>query len=322
MATRASPLLVGRRGRAVRTSLAVLAGAAVMAASARGLAQQEEDEAAARALFEEGRKLAASHDYERACAKFEAARKLYEGSGVLLNLADCYEHVGRTASAWTEFGEAAAAAERLGRPDDEAEAKRRKAALQAKLSRLVVRVPHATPGMVVERDGAVLDRAAWGEALPVDPGRHTVTARAPGHAPWWTTLDVAAPAETDSIDVPELRVDASTEPSAPEQRAAPAFWSGRRLLAAGLGAAGVVAAAVGGGLAWSAKSRFDQATGETGTTRANDAHAAVVTGNVATAFVIGGGALVAAGVVLWLTAPTGRVAVGYDGREVLCRALF
>src|SRR5262245_41405440 len=63
-------------------------------------------QAAARALFNEARDLLKSGRYGEACAKLEGAKGLYTSAGILLNLGDCYEKIGRTASAWTEFGEA------------------------------------------------------------------------------------------------------------------------------------------------------------------------------------------------------------------------
>src|SRR6202040_697588 len=112
----------------------------------------------ARALFNEARELMKAGQYDEACPKLEAATRLHEGSGLLLNLGDCYEHVGRTASAWTEFGEAASAAERQGRAVDQAEAQKRQAAIEPKLSRLAIRVNKEAPGLVVKRDGSALER--------------------------------------------------------------------------------------------------------------------------------------------------------------------
>src|SRR5262245_2191529 len=113
---------------------------------------QVEDEAGARALFNEARELMRTGNYDAACPKLEATRRLYAGSGVLLNLGDCYEHLGRTASAWTTFGEAASTAARLGRAEDETEAKRRQAAIEPRLSRLSIRIMKETPQLRVKRD--------------------------------------------------------------------------------------------------------------------------------------------------------------------------
>jgi tetratricopeptide (TPR) repeat protein len=115
------------------------AGAAAFAlavAAPRAFAQAE-DQAASRSLFDEGRRLAESGHYDLACPKFEAARKLYTSAGVLLNLGDCYEKVGRTASAWTIFGETAAVADRTMRPAYAVEARQRQAVLEPRLVHLI-----------------------------------------------------------------------------------------------------------------------------------------------------------------------------------------
>ena len=175
---------------------------------------QADNQAAARALFDEGRRLMKANQYEEACKKLEAASKLYTGSGVLLNLGDCYEHIDRTASAWVVFGEAAAAAERTSRPGDEAEGKRRRAALEPKLAHLVVRVPKSQTGLVVSRDGTVVDPAAWGVPIPVDPGTYAMSAAAPNKTSWNTAVIVPKTPATVTIDVPEL-ADAKVDPTSP-----------------------------------------------------------------------------------------------------------
>ena len=63
-------------------------------------AQSGSNKAAAEALFSEGRSLASAGKCDEAIPKFQASQKLDPGIGTLLNLADCYEKVGRTASAW------------------------------------------------------------------------------------------------------------------------------------------------------------------------------------------------------------------------------
>jgi hypothetical protein len=184
-----------------RSSLLVALG--LLLASPCALAQAE-DQAAARSLFDEGRKLLKAGKLDEACPKLEAAAKLYSSPGILLNLGDCYEKSGRTASAWTEFGESAAAAERAERRDQAAEARRRQAALEPKLSRLAVQVPREVPGLVVSRDGTDLAPAAWGSPIPIDAGAHKIRARAEGHESWETSVTVSTPGRTVSVEVPEL----------------------------------------------------------------------------------------------------------------------
>lgn len=181
--------------------IAIALSALHLAPSARAQAQ---DQAAARSLFNEGRALITAGKYKEACPKLEAASTLFQSAGILLNLADCLEKIGRTASAWTEFGDAATLAERANRDGEAAEAKQRQAALEPKLCRLTIIVSSQTPGLTVKRDGSVLSSAAWAAAIPVDPGDHEIRAEAPGREPWSTTISVTAPGQTVPVNVPDL----------------------------------------------------------------------------------------------------------------------
>jgi hypothetical protein len=188
-----------------RSSLAAaLVCAAVIVARAPAAHAQAEDQAAARALFAEGRALMKASRYPEACPKLEAARKLFTSAGILLNLADCHEKIGRTASAWSEFGDAAAVAKRTNRDGDAEEATRRQVALEPSLARLTIRVPHDVAGLSIKRDGAPIASAAWGAALPVDPGAHEIHAEAPGFEPWTGSATVSASGQVVTVDVPEL----------------------------------------------------------------------------------------------------------------------
>src|SRR5688500_5437698 len=88
-------------------------------------------------LFAEGRRLMARGDYDQACPKFAEAERLRHGVGTLLNLADCYERLGKTASASRVFLEAAAAAHAAS--DARVEIARDRArALEGRLLRLTI----------------------------------------------------------------------------------------------------------------------------------------------------------------------------------------
>jgi tetratricopeptide (TPR) repeat protein len=203
-----------RSARRIASALASSAALCVMLASPAAHAQAQ-DQAAARALFEDGRRLLKEGKYPEACRTLEAASKLYASPGILLNLGDCYEKLGRSASAWTEFGEAAAEASRGRRNDQVSEAKRRQAAIEPKLTRLTIRVTNAVTGLAVTRDQTDLASAAWGQAIPVDPGTHEVHAEAPGHEPWTTSVVVSTPGQTVMVEVPALT--ASPTPAPPPQ---------------------------------------------------------------------------------------------------------
>src|SRR5687767_15052938 len=57
------------------------------------------DTVAADAAFQEGRALMASGDLAAACARFEDSRRHEPAVGTELNLGECYERLGRLASA-------------------------------------------------------------------------------------------------------------------------------------------------------------------------------------------------------------------------------
>src|SRR5258706_1569998 len=92
----------------------LIVGVAWASLVAWGTAAGQTDPVVARALFDEGRRLAGEGKYSQACPKLEESQKLDPGLGTLFGLADCLEHVGRTASAWSRFRDAADVANRLG----------------------------------------------------------------------------------------------------------------------------------------------------------------------------------------------------------------
>ena len=179
----------------------------------------QSDPVAARTLFDEGRKLVTDGKYEVACPKFEESYKLDPGIGTLFNLADCWEHIGRTASAWARFLEVADAAGRAGQKDREQIARDRAAALGPKLSRLVVEVKSKDSGMELTKDGASFGAAQWGTALPIDPGMHTIEARAPSKQAWKKTVEVPSNGQTVTVTVPALE-DEAKQATAPTRSGA------------------------------------------------------------------------------------------------------
>src|ERR1700712_2696749 len=74
------------------------------------------DPAAAQALFNDAKQLMTTGRYAEACPKLEESQRLDPGVGTLFHLADCDEHVGKTASAWAAFLEVAAEAKSSGQP--------------------------------------------------------------------------------------------------------------------------------------------------------------------------------------------------------------
>lgn len=184
-----------------RTALAVGLVGAVALQSRPALAQNEA--ATARTLFNEARALASKGQYDDACPKFEESFKLRPGEGTRFNLADCWEHVGKTASAWAEYLEVASSAKVAGRKDREQLARKRADALEPRLSKLVIRVPADEAGIIVKRDGNPVGESTWGTPVPIDPGNHTIEAGAPGKSTWTEEVKVSG-TEPVVVEIPSL----------------------------------------------------------------------------------------------------------------------
>jgi hypothetical protein len=278
----------------------------------------DQDQAAARALFDQGRALAEAKKHAQACPKFEESQRLDPGTGTLFHLADCYEKTGKTASAWSMFLRVASQSAAQKRPEREAAARARADALKPALSNLVIRVVGNPdlPGLEIKRDGTLVGKPMWGSGVPVDPGKHAVTASAPGHATWSGSIDVPSQPGNTELAVPALSKSAEPAAAQAETPGAPnptSAGSGRRLAGLVVGGAGVVALGVGTVLALGAKSKFNDTASlcngnlctEEG---ASMRHDAVRSGNIATIVGAVGIAAMATGAVLYLTAPSAQPA--------------
>jgi hypothetical protein len=164
------------------------------------------DKSLATQLFKEGRSLVDQGRVAEGCRKLEESQRLDPGGGTLLNLALCHEKEGRTATAWTEFTEALGIARKDDRPQRAEIAQQHIEALEPTLSRLTVQVPPASdlPDLEIKRDGTAIRRAAWGTAMPIDPGEHIIEAFALGKIPWKHSVTVGGKAESKTIAVPVL----------------------------------------------------------------------------------------------------------------------
>ncbi len=185
-------------------------------------------------------------------------------------------------------------------------------------------------------DGRALSERLDGNPLPLDPGRHTFRFETKGFAAVDEPV-VLRQGEKNRIVIvtfadskADARVASAPTPAdlllpAPD---APSYWTGRRIGGIAVGAVGLVALGVGGAMALSARSQFDSAQGASGPTRRDESMNAANKADLATVFVVGGAAVAAAGVVVWLTAPSRKeragsaLAVGTNGRELLLHGLF
>jgi hypothetical protein len=205
------------------------------------------------ALFDQGRALMEGGHYDEACEKLAYSQRLDPAGGTILNLALCHEKQGRVATAWTEYREALGTARRDGREDRTAFAEQHIVALEKQVPRISIAVASAATPLQLRLDGATLDRAAFGVAIPVDPGRHVLQASAVGREPWQREL-VARPGDEINVTVPMLATAIPSEQTPPVASAR----SGRKTLGftlLGISGAAIVTGAVFGVLALDAGAR-------------------------------------------------------------------
>jgi hypothetical protein len=298
-------------------------GALLLTALALGHAHAQTPEGnatLAEQLFNQGRDLVKANQWADACPKFEASLRYDPVLGTRLNLATCYEHVGKLASAWGLYRESIELARKAGDTKRAEYAQKQATALEPRLPKLAISAPANAPaGLAVKRDDTPVDAGALGVALYVDPGTHSVTASAPGFESAKLSVTVTE-GKTETVAIPALVArpvpaavaKKASEPSeeTPVDTAPVPRSPRRRYLALGLGGAGVVA--IGVGLVFGAKASSkwsdarklcgddlvcsDPASFNQSKKLVSDGRSA---GNVATGLVIGGLAAGAAGAVVW-----------------------
>ena len=311
------------------TVVSIVALAASLVPSRSWAGAQEQ--AAAESLFQDARQLMQDGKFAEACPKLVDSNKLDPAVGTLLYLGECYEKNGQTASAWVTFQAAAETARRAGQPERARVAIDRASALVGKLSKIAIAVAATArvPGLEVKRDGTDVGQATWGVGVPVDPGEHSIVAKAPGKNDWSQTVRVEADGKVAAVEIPALE-DAVTAQSQPittgptdvtkplltetmmDQGTSTSHGNSQRVIAYVAGGVGVLGLAAGTVFGLEAKSKQNQSAADcrpNAPTECNQAgvdlrhqgHNAATLSNVG--FTVGAVGLLG-GAVLYFTAPS------------------
>jgi serine/threonine-protein kinase len=316
-------------GRAAESVVRSIASAALVLLSAPPASALDKPETSAEAtrLFEEGVAAMDQGRYAEACPKLFQSQQLAPSGGTLLNLAKCYEQNGQTASAWLRYEEAAERAEAAGKPDMVRLARAASRKLKPKVSTIVVSTREREPSLEIRHNGELLPSTELGTAMPVDPGDHVFEAVAAGKQSWRTTVRVPVQKAILQIEIPPLHPippPRRSAPPPPPAKVAPASADtdngSQRAIGVVIGAAGIVGLGIGTYFGLSAKSKNDEASEHCraenlctarGLELDDEARDAATASTIA---FIAGGALLTAGVVLFVTAPDG------SRREISLRA--
>jgi hypothetical protein len=282
----------------------VVSGAIASTSRAEGRA----DVARAETLFQAGRQLMREGRYAEACPQLEESQKLDPAPGTRLNLADCWEHTGRTASAQREFLALAQSSERSGETERAAIARERAKQLENRLTKLTLLVPKEArvPGLTLLCNAVAVDEADWDHAQAVDPGHFVIEARAPGRRSYKNDFSLPGDAAVHTLSIPVLLPDAApASSSSGAGTASRAQWLQRGGL--GLAGLGVVGIALGSVFGVRAVSLYHRSQDEgcdardVCTPRALETRrSAVQSGNVSTVSFVAGGLLLAGGAGLYV----------------------
>jgi hypothetical protein len=172
--------------------------------------------------------------HAQACAAFELSQRLDPQLGTKFNLAGCYVHLGKIATAWQLYKE-------LSRSDSNAQRRAEAARLVTELEPRVPKVRVRARGDQLSPDlrvfvGSTEVTSLLDADIPFDPGRHVISASSPGYLRFRREIAVQAE-EAASVEVSLHREPApSSEPVVPPKRSARRI-AGTIMLATGTGLA-------------------------------------------------------------------------------------
>lgn len=287
-------------------ALGVLFTALAVSSAARAATPQ--DRAAAREHLTQAQDLKKQGQLAEALPHFEESQRLDPKLTTALDLADCAELAGKLVEAESYWAAARDQAKREEKPQSRARAEQRLAAVEKRVAHLSLQLAANAPaGTQVLRDDLPLDQASLGTAQALNPGDHLVVVKATGHddAKYPVklaegdnqTLAIAAgpaiAAAPPPPPPPPLRVVAPPPPQPQDSGSG----SGQRTVGLIAGGVGLVSLGVGIPL-WYVGYRDGNSYGPT-------ADQQLLSGQI---LVIGGGALLVTGAVLFLTAPSGSTA--------------
>src|SRR5262245_1557810 len=163
------------RGR----SVLVVFGACILLARI-GQGQTTAELQHARDLFAQAEKDERAGDWTAALEKLRRIGQIKLTPGIRFHTALCEEKTGQLVLALEDYARAETQASNERNSEVLSALKEPLAALRARIPRVIVRVPPDIRGAAVSLDGKPLSAGYWGAELPVEPGTHTVEARATG----------------------------------------------------------------------------------------------------------------------------------------------
>jgi hypothetical protein len=331
--TRPTNFIVRAQARTIGAAACFSTIAALLVAGDAHSEPGATEKATAEALFQQGTELTNEKQYAAACEKFAGSHQLDPALGTQLRMADCQDRVGKSASAWAMFKEAASMARSRNEPERQRIADERAAELEKRLSKLEIKIEakNVPVGFDLRLNNVSIPRATWDTAIPVDPGRQKLEASAPGRVTWTGSVEVPDGPVMRSIEIPALVVKTDPNPVSSSQSTAGGSLtrdtasspgSTQRMIGFVTAGLGVVGLGLGGFLGYRAYSQHQDSLAQCrvddpnactpdGKTLRDDAQGTAMGSTIALA---AGGALTVGGLVLVLTARSEPRHAGSDLR--------
>src|SRR4051794_31241637 len=172
-------------------------------------AQDKKELAKARAQFQRAIELEQAGNYSTALEQFRDVGQVRMTPQVRFHIASCEEKLGRLVTALGGYQLAFADADSVGE-DFKAEVDAAVTRLEASIPKLVIQRGSGAEAAEIQLDGVALGASSVGVPVPLDPGPHSISAKAPGALPFSQTVTIAEH-EQKTVDVV-----LTAEPQAPQ----------------------------------------------------------------------------------------------------------
>lgn len=180
----------------------------------------------ARRLFEEGKAAEDSGDFRAAAEKFRRAASIKDTPGLRFHLGRCEEEQGAFVEALVEYERAQELLESgIKAADVEKLLPGARERARSKVALLTLVLPASAEDATVEIDDKPISSSVLGVPMPINPGRHRVTASATGRSSYRYDLELQS-GEGKRLDIELPSVSTST-PIAPAPSSSPASSSPR-----------------------------------------------------------------------------------------------
>ncbi len=185
---------------------------AVAAAPKTAWAQDKKELSKARAMFQRAIELEQAGNYTQALEQFRDVGQVRMTPQVRFHIASCEEKLGRLVTALGGYELALADADSVG-DDFKTEVDTAVTRLRASIPKLVIQRGNGAEAAEIQLDGVALGASSVGVPVPLDPGPHSINAKAPGFEPFSQTVTIAEN-EQKAVDI-ELTAEPQPETTGP-----------------------------------------------------------------------------------------------------------